>query len=233
MSNKANNRGFADKKESLKVLVFNRYSKRCTVKLAIISITIIIMTLFSACSKYPSDVTEVSDSFIVPIAEEYGIDDLRLDEINTELGVICYYKSEAFKELSDEDKFNLIFSAKEDAKKKEYPYSDCKSGEYKNEKNITDYRVVSDGVTYKVSTNLYDYYVLRASNQSETLYDSDIKYGGEWASGGGSKTKCSYCGGSGTVKYNYGESDLEAYLDGEEPYTFGPCPYCNGTGYED
>lgn len=42
--------------------------------------------------------------------------------------------------------------------------------------------------------------------------------------------KCINCNGTGTVKYYYGSSDLEAILSGHDPYTFGPCGMCNGTG---
>ena len=44
------------------------------------------------------------------------------------------------------------------------------------------------------------------------------------------KKTCPACGGVGYVKYYYGASDSEAYLDGFEPYTFGECTMCHGTG---
>lgn len=44
------------------------------------------------------------------------------------------------------------------------------------------------------------------------------------------KVKCKLCNGTGSVKYNYGSSDLEAILSGHDPYTFGPCSSCDGTG---
>lgn len=42
--------------------------------------------------------------------------------------------------------------------------------------------------------------------------------------------KCAICNGTGYVKYYYGESDLQAYLDGHDPYTVGKCTSCGGTG---
>lgn len=45
------------------------------------------------------------------------------------------------------------------------------------------------------------------------------------------KEKCINCNGTGTVKYYYGSSDLEAVLSGHDPYTFGSCSMCNGTGW--
>jgi hypothetical protein len=44
--------------------------------------------------------------------------------------------------------------------------------------------------------------------------------------------KCSLCNGTGSVKYYYGSSAVEAWLDGQEDYTFGPCSRCDGTGRE-
>ena len=44
------------------------------------------------------------------------------------------------------------------------------------------------------------------------------------------KNKCIVCNGTGYVKYNYGDSDLQAYLDGYDHYTVGKCTSCNGSG---
>lgn len=52
---------------------------------------------------------------------------------------------------------------------------------------------------------------------------------GHKSSSGKSRT-CPQCNGSGVIKYYYGASDLEAYLDGQEPYTMDTCPTCHGTG---
>ena len=45
------------------------------------------------------------------------------------------------------------------------------------------------------------------------------------------KVKCSICNGTGKVKYYYGDSALEAALDGKNDYEYGPCTSCDGTGY--
>lgn len=42
--------------------------------------------------------------------------------------------------------------------------------------------------------------------------------------------KCYWCNGTGYMKYNYGESDLEAILSGHDPYTYSQCGSCLGTG---
>ena len=41
---------------------------------------------------------------------------------------------------------------------------------------------------------------------------------------------CPNCGGTGFVKFYYGASDFEAYMDGFDPYELGDCPMCHGTG---
>ncbi len=46
-----------------------------------------------------------------------------------------------------------------------------------------------------------------------------------------SKVKCSFCNGTGKVKYYYGSSALEAYLSGHNDYEYGPCTSCDGKGY--
>ena len=47
------------------------------------------------------------------------------------------------------------------------------------------------------------------------------------------KEKCYWCNGTGSVKYNYGGSDLEALIDGHEASWYGQCGSCGGTGYSD
>lgn len=55
--------------------------------------------------------------------------------------------------------------------------------------------------------------------------------GGSGSSGSSSSGgKCPTCNGTGYAKYYYGSSDLEAILDGYDPYTVGVCPMCDGTG---
>lgn len=44
---------------------------------------------------------------------------------------------------------------------------------------------------------------------------------------------CPNCGGTGVVKFYYGASDWEAYMDGVDPYELGECPMCHGTGKAD
>ena len=50
--------------------------------------------------------------------------------------------------------------------------------------------------------------------------------------GGGSSSSgvCPNCGGTGYVRFYYGDSDLEAILSGHDPYELGVCPMCHGKG---
>ena len=44
--------------------------------------------------------------------------------------------------------------------------------------------------------------------------------------------KCYVCDGTGIVKYYYGSSAIEAWLDGHEDSWYSKCWNCDGTGYE-
>lgn len=43
--------------------------------------------------------------------------------------------------------------------------------------------------------------------------------------------KCSLCNGTGKVKYYYGESEIDAIIDGKNDYELGDCTSCGGNGY--
>lgn len=80
------------------------------------------------------------------------------------------------------------------------------------------------------------------SRGSEYLYEKSYLYHNVYKDGEviyqvyeeppkpGSPGVCPNCNGSGLVKFYYGSSDLEAWLDGYDPYTVGPCSTCEGTG---
>lgn len=57
----------------------------------------------------------------------------------------------------------------------------------------------------------------RANPQNSTQKDS-------------TEGECYWCNGTGMVKYYYGDSDLEAILNGHEPSWYGQCGSCQGTG---
>lgn len=61
--------------------------------------------------------------------------------------------------------------------------------------------------------------------------DRDSSTSSTSSSRGKEKVTCSTCNGTGSVKYYYGSSALEAALDGHNDYEYGPCPSCDGKGY--
>ena len=63
-------------------------------------------------------------------------------------------------------------------------------------------------------------------NYCADCFDTKPSSGNSSSRGG----KCVVCNGTGYVKYYYGNSDLEAYLNGYDPYWFGKCTSCDGTG---
>lgn len=58
------------------------------------------------------------------------------------------------------------------------------------------------------------------------LFDTELESEGSSLEG-----KCPACNGSGTIRYNYGSSDLEAWLTGHDAYTLDTCPMCHGRGW--
>lgn len=83
-----------------------------------------------------------------------------------------------------------------------------------------------------------------ANNSSDTMQEkvkekeSEAKAAPEtktevnsYASNSKQKVTCSMCNGTGSVRYYYGDSPLEAALDGHDDYEYGPCSSCDGKGY--
>lgn len=54
---------------------------------------------------------------------------------------------------------------------------------------------------------------------------------GSSSSSSSGKEKCDWCNGTGMVKYYYGGSATEAFLNGHEDSWYGQCGSCQGTGY--
>ena len=70
----------------------------------------------------------------------------------------------------------------------------------------------------------------KVASTKDNAYDEN---GNEIVAKKSGKKKCYWCNGTGSVKYYYGGSDLEAYLDGHDASWYGQCGSCGGTGYED
>lgn len=106
-----------------------------------------------------------------------------------------------------------------------------------------DIEVLSDGHTYQAKKGypspFAEYFAFcdgeaidpeRLDAYYEMCANEDAAYYAQAAAGGSSGGKCSRCNGTGSVRYNYGSSDLEAILSGHDPYTYGQCGSCGGTG---
>lgn len=83
------------------------------------------------------------------------------------------------------------------------------------------YFLDSEGNQYRISYYVDDAWIFK---------NGDCVYDYHRSTSSGSGEKCSWCNGTGYVKYNYGDSDLEAILSGNDPYTYGVCGSCGGTG---
>lgn len=83
----------------------------------------------------------------------------------------------------------------------------------------------SKGDIYK-AVHISDSDCILAKN-GETVFERSPASGSGWKSGNGS---CYWCNGTGGVKYNYGNSDLEAILSGYAPFEYGICGSCGGSG---
>ena len=86
---------------------------------------------------------------------------------------------------------------------------------------------VSGGDTYRV---YLDTYYSKIYKNGKTIHLEEKPSTSNTSNTGTSK--CSLCNGTGSVKYYSAGSDLESILAGLDPYTFGPCSRCNGTGRE-
>lgn len=125
----------------------------------------------------------------------------------------------------------------------EFEYPDFEYGDYKiSAYSALAYPIFSDaeGNEYTIGEGcvLKGDIIAYISSDAQLAYDakvgdniySVIGYSGS-SDNGSSKTKCLVCNGTGYVRYYYGSSDLEAYLDGYDPYSIGECPSCDGKGY--
>lgn len=89
-----------------------------------------------------------------------------------------------------------------------------------NEYTISDSLVLKDDIICYITTDAQLVCDAKVGDNVNAVLN---EYMGSLPSGNG----CPHCNGSGYVKYYYGSSDLEAYLDGYDPYTVGKCTSCN------
>lgn len=139
------------------------------------------------------------------------------------------YHSNMFEELSDTEKLEFFQKIYE---------IDHINGYYTGIMTDTEIIIIPDkGITYTGTYSVAAGWKLK-QELCPTNSDSDfIKYFYYTRGKSGSSSssidlgeKCYVCNGTGVVRYNYGSSDLEAILSGHDPYTYGQCSSCGGTG---
>lgn len=95
-----------------------------------------------------------------------------------------------------------------------------------NEYTVSETILLKGDIIAYISPNATLAYPAKVGDNINDVVNEDV-IGAKSASSG---NKCPNCNGSGYVKYYYGDSNLQAYFDGYDPYTIGKCPSCHGTG---
>ena len=168
---------------------------------------------------------KIVERVLIPYGEENGIDDLEF--IDNSSGYDYEYSSDKFMELSDAAKLDFINGFENswnDANKDDLPIGGnlsrdpyiklelCKNdiSYYKFDGALMMHQkgVVGDKTVYRAA----------ASNKKKDKTSN--------------KKVCSVCNGTGTQRYYYGSSTIEAWLSGHEDSELGQCYHCHGTGYE-
>jgi hypothetical protein len=227
----------------------------------IVLIAAIIVTAISVSSAakkkelegYARAEQKVCEDIVLPIAEKHGLDDTFFVKLIPEpeyenVNCLGYFNSESFSNLSDEDKFLFMCEISDKSKKLRYDA-------FPNH-NSYDWSIYMPGES-KIHTQKQDYYkhsleIILTSGDDEYTCSGNYTYNEQYEGclykngseiyshyvktepkkrPSSSSGKCIICNGTGYVKYYYGESDLEAYLAGQDPYTVGKCTSCNGRGY--
>ncbi len=156
-----------------------------------------------------------------------------------------YFISDTFAELDDytEEEMKLYSHTYVRIPEIEYKNSDLSSSKYRVKMRRAAYDD-TDGIyateqLYRTPDgNIYEFgeYSVYKNGDNVCQIKELPKKPGSSGSGYNSginsnkEDKCAICNGTGYVKYYYGESDLQAYLDGYDPYTVGKCTSCGGTG---
>ena len=172
---------------------------------------------------------QVVEALVLPIAQAHGISDLKVSSMYRFEKEI-YFTSDEFAQLNDEAKYLFLYEV---AQKGHEPGFSFPEGSEYYYTEFTDYIVRSDDYYYKLFSRVpSDLKRARASSTYyETIFeDENASSIVDTNSSPSSGQKCYWCNGTGSVRYNYGSSDLEAILSGHDPYTYGTCASCGGTG---
>ena len=184
-------------------------------KLLTSTLAVILCLLLCACGKdmYVTDMQAAID----PIAAEFGID-MKVVEADG----LYKFKSDGFADMPPGEQLDFFEAV--DALEK-ITHAD----------GSEDYIVIEFLDLYsggKCYTAEFDDVFHRIKADGKEVADKQV---GEYVPADfvSGASKCSVCNGTGTAKYYYGESDLEAIADGHESEWYGQCGVCGGTGMTD
>lgn len=179
------------------------------------------------------------EAVILPAIQTVGITDLKIlsieeDSIGYYYYLDVYSTSDTFSQLSNTEKLRVLNAADSAAEKQSFAFPD--GSVYQYDYNYGHLIVLSDNYLYKsigdtlwVSEYDSEYGLTSPLNHYDKIYDATPSNSSS-SSNSSSGEKCYWCNGTGSVRYNYGSSDLDAILSGHDPYTYGTCASCGGTG---
>ena len=216
----------------------------------IIILLTLLTTLLVGCTNQQPKVDFTKEQPVVDaiskITIKHDVDDITIREIDRKYSNIDIYGfslvSTKFNELNDDEKLELLadcrmcFYDKTDLIPSDCDYKGCQI-EVSFFCNGTNYEIWNNDSTYyqlmvrKDGSQYCEEIKSKYIKPNETDYvasDSPTDNNNDSTT---TKVKCSFCNGTGSIKYYYGDSALQAALDGYDDYEFGPCTSCDGTGY--
>ena len=169
----------------------------------------------------------IAEEIVLPIAEALGINDLVFEYIEPgSLDATCCFSSETYGSLSDEEKLNLLVAVASETRLNDnyFPHGSEHYGNY------FDFEMISGEHTYRDFTTGGSSWLMQ---DGEKVFSMTTEYAQSFnrkPSGSGSSGKCPWCNGTGQMKYYYGSSALEAFIDGQPNSYYAKCGGCGGTG---
>lgn len=187
---------------------------------------------------------EWTKELIQPILDEYGLTDATL----------IHFRDE---DTYPDTRSQLIYFDHDDVKSYAQGwngmpvYHSNMFGEFTDEEKMEFFQKIHEvdhinGYYTGIQTDTHTYVATHSIAKGwnlESFYNAQLPYISDFidyfyytrghsssSSSSSSGNVCSRCNGTGGVRYNYGSSDLEAVLSGHDPYTYGTCGSCGGTG---
>ncbi len=212
-------------------------------RITVAALALLLCLCFCACENSEHKAYRVATQQAVdPIAEKYNID----LKVKKAYG-IYEFESENFVSLTEEDKLcffedidALEMIALEGASVAEFAivveFIDLHSGGKVYDVSFSEWGhdLKEDGqYIHRRQIKAYDAEAEYKEYKQEQEELNNALNGNKQPEGNGfGDTKCSWCNGTGAVKYYYGDSELEAVLNGHEDSWYGTCGSCGGTGYK-